>query len=214
MLIALALFGTALGANATLLLRGPSGPAMPQGQARIELSRFSLTVPQALIRDRTQMAGGRLDRLDIAVNITNFQALPPPSAEDPYRPMPDRLTVILSAHRGDPVAADLFQTVYARFLSRETWSNPGNLVMRRFRQGTPYEDRELYLGVGARRPFVALCPIDAHRETEPCVTSFRVGDLEAELRFHARHLPEWRRIMQDTAGLVEGLLEPAEKPAG
>jgi hypothetical protein len=80
----------------------------------------------------------------------------------------------------------------------------------RFRQGTPYEDRELYLGVGGRRPFVALCPMDAHREMEPCLTTLRFGELDVELRFNARHLPEWRRILEDSTALLERL--PASAP--
>ncbi|MCZ8187989.1 MAG: hypothetical protein O9308_16565 [Beijerinckiaceae bacterium] len=205
LILALALFGMALGANAALLMRAGPGAAPALGTARVELGRIALAVPQALIREKVQMAGGRLDRLDLAVGIQTFEPLPQPSAEDPFRPMPERLTLILTASRGEPVAAELFHTVYARFLARETWTNPGGLVMRRFRQGTPYEDRELYLGVGGRKPFVALCPIDAHREMEPCLTRIRVGELDAELRFNARHLPEWRRILQEASLLVEGL---------
>lgn len=208
LVIALALFGTALGANAALLMRQGPARAPALGTAKVELGRITLAVPQALIRERAQLAGGRLDRLDLAMNIQTFEPLPQPSAEDPFRPMPERLTLILTASRGGPMPAELFQTLYARFLTRETWSNPGGLVMRRFRQGTPYEDRELYLGVGGRRPFVALCPIDAHRETEPCLTRIRVGELDAELRFNARHLPEWRRILQEASTLAESLPVP------
>lgn len=209
LIIALTLFGTALGANAALLMRGSGEPAQRLAKTRIDLGRTPLIVPQALIRDRAQMAGGRLDRLDLAVDITNFQPLPPPSARDPFRPLPDRLSIILTPSRGELVAAELFQTVYARFLGRETWSNPGSLMMRRFRQGTPYEDRELYLGVGGRHPFVALCPLDSQRETEPCLTTIRIGEVEAELRFHARHLPEWRRLTQEAHTLLEGLADKA-----
>lgn len=209
LVIALALFGTALGANAALFLRDTGSTTMPTGQAQIDLGRLALNVPRALIRDRAQMAGGRLDRLDLAVNAVTFQPLPPATASDPVRPLPERLSIILVPARGEALAVDLFQTVYARFLTREAGANPGGLVLRRFRQGTPYEDRELYLGVGGGRPFVALCPLETHRGTEPCTTTFRIGALDAELRFHARHLPEWRRLMQDSAALVEALLQPA-----
>ncbi len=210
LVIALSVFGIALGANAALLMRVTPNPAPPLGTAKVELGRTELSVPQALIRERTQMAGGRLDRLELAVNILSFEPLPQPSAEDPFRPMPARLSIILAPSQGEPVAAELFHTVYARFLTRETWSNPGGLAMRRFRQGTPYEDRELYLGVGGRRPFVALCPMDAHREMEPCLTTIRFGALDVELRFNARHLPEWRRVLEDASALLESL--PASRP--
>ncbi len=87
LIIALTLFGTALGANAALLMRGSGEPPPRLGKTRIDLGRTALIVPQALIRERAQMAGGRLDRLDLAVDITNFQPLPPPSARDPVPPI-------------------------------------------------------------------------------------------------------------------------------
>jgi hypothetical protein len=125
--------------------------------------------------------------------------------------MPDRLSLVLTAaSTATPDAMTLFQTVYARFLGRETWSNPGGLVMRRFRQGTPYEDRELYIGAGGRQIFIALCPQEnlaqAHqRDIEPCTALVRQGGLDAELRFSARHLPEWRKITASSLDLMAGL---------
>lgn len=202
-IIALALFGTALAANAALLMRQDEQGEPLSGDVQAELGGQRLAVPRALIRNRAQLAGGRLDRLDLAVAVEDFRPLPQPSARDPDRPMPERLSIIVNAAApGSPAPAEAFQTIYARFLARETWSNPGGLVMRRFRQGSPYEDRELYIGAGGRGSFVALCPIDGLREIEPCTARFRQEELDVELRFNARHLPEWRRFLAASMGLV------------
>lgn len=206
LVLALALLGTALGANAALLLRADGSPEPLTGTVDVTLSDTRITVPRALIRDRAQMAGGRLDRLDLAVTTADFAAVPQPSAREPNQPMPEHLVLMLTAtHAANPDAMELFQTVYARFLGRETWSNPGGLVMRRFRQGTPYEDRELYIGAGGRRIFIALCPQDAHRDIEPCTALLRQDGLDAELRFNAHQLPEWRRITASSLALMAGL---------
>lgn len=201
--IALGLLGTALGANAALVLRPETVDGPPVGTARIELSGRIVEIPRALIRDRTHFGGGRLDRVDLAVAMSDFTPLPAPAAKDPNRPLPDALRIILSANRDQADSAEMFQSVHARFLGAETWSNPGGLIMRRFRSGTPYEDRELYLGVGSGRPFVALCPKDETMRTiEPCSTVIRQDGLDIELRFAARHLPEWRRFMPQALAMV------------
>lgn len=203
LVLALALLGTALGANAALFLRADGSAEPLAGTVDVTLSGTRITVPRALIRDRAQMAGGRLD---LAVTTADFAPVPPPSAREPNRPVPEHLVLMLTAtHAANPDATDLFQTLYARFLGRETWSNPGGLVMRRFRPGTPYEDRELYIGAGGRRIFIALCPQDAHRDIEPCTALLRQDGLDAELRFNARHLPEWRRIAASSLALMSSL---------
>lgn len=200
--LALALFGCALGANAALFLRSESQIESITGTSRIDLGGHRLEVSRALIRDRAQMAGGRLDRLDLAVTITDFAPIPLPASRDADKAMPERLSIILTASGRELDPTEMFQTVYARFLARETWSNPGGLIMRRFRSGTPYEDRELYIGAGGRKVFVALCPQDSQREIEPCTATLRQGGVDAELRFDARHLPDWRRVIASAQTLI------------
>ena len=108
----------------------------------------------------------------------------------------------------------MFQTIYARFLTPETMPHPGGLAMRRFRPGTPYEDRELYIGAGGRQPFLALCPREPQlREIEPCTTLMRRDGMDAELRFNARHLADWRRIAAEATGLLAGLMPVAQTQA-
>lgn len=209
-LLALGLIGVALGANAALYLRTDKGAEAVTGASRVTLGGKVLNVPRALIRDRAQMAGGRLDRLDLALAPATLGALAQPSPLEAEARLPDHLALVIAPQSGEPGSADLFQNVYARFLARETWSNPGGLVMRRFRPGTPYEDRELYLGVGGKKSFVALCPLEALRETEPCTTSFRQDGLDIEMRFNARHLPDWRRLTAAAGDLVAGL--PVKSP--
>lgn len=210
LVLALALLGTALGANAALYLHAQGEPAPVTGTARIDLGGRPIEIARALIRDPAQSAGGRLDRVDLMVQAADFTPMPRMSAKEPRRPMPDGVSILLSAAGSTPDPAELFQNVYARFLARETWSNPGGLAMRRFRSGTPYEDRELYLGAGGKRVFIALCPLDNHREVEPCTSVLRQDGLDIELRFHARLLPEWRRL---TASALALTTEAAEAGA-
>jgi hypothetical protein len=214
LILALTLFGTALGANAALYLRAEKDAESPVGASEILLAGRKLTVPRALIRDRAQMAGGRLDRLDLVMTIEDFAPIPQPSPRGPERPMPERLTMILTPSGTGPDSATLFQTIYARFLSGATIQDPAGLTMRRFRPGSPYEDRELFIGAGGRQPFIALCPRDPDaREIEPCTTLLRKDGLDIELRLKARHLAEWRRITAAALELVAQLASPRTEAA-
>lgn len=201
----LAILALALAGNALLFLKPSGGAADISGTARIDLGGKTIEVARRLIRDRAQAAGGRLDRLDLAVRISDFSPLPPPDPADPARPMPERLTISLALAREGADSVETLQRVHARFLTRETWSNPGGLVMRRFRAGSPYEDRELYVGAGGGRMFVAICPREAVSAIEPCLTTIRIEGLDMELRFDARHLPEWRRFATQAVMLVAGI---------
>ena len=207
-LVALSLLLVALGANAALYFRESLEPAPLTGTSKITLagqskqSGLPITVPKALIRDRTHVAGGRLERLDLAVAIADFSPLPQPSPRRPDARLPDRLALILTAATGTAGPADQFQTLYARFLTGETWSNPGGLIMRRFKTGTPYEDREIYIGAGTGRLFIALCPREAIKGIEPCTANLRQDGVDIELRFDARYLPDWRRFTGETTRLI------------
>lgn len=209
LVLATGLFILALGANAALFHHGLGDEERIEGESRVELGGLELTVPRRFIRDRSQIAGGRLDRLDLAFAIADFSALPAPSAKAPRRPLPDRLTLTLTPlPRNGVDASGQLQTIYARFFTGETWVNAGGLIMRRFRPGTPYEDRQLYLGAGPRGAFIALCPVTGGSEL--CTATIRQGGLEAELRFDAAYLDQWRRLSEDAAAIVAALVVQRE----
>lgn len=205
--LALGFLGVALGANAALLMRKETTREEFAGSSRVFIGGRSLDIPRTLFRDRAQMAGGRLDRLDLAVSPFDFSPVPPPSAKVAQDLVPDSIVLSVTPKGDAPDPTDMFQNVYARFFSRENWSNPGGLVMRRFRAGTPYEDREIYIGAGGAKLFVALCPVDvAAREIEPCTATVRQDGFDIEMRFHARHLPDWRRLTNATVKLAGVIL--------
>lgn len=195
------LLSIAIAANAALYFHERAEPRAPTGMVSVQLGEMRLSLPRALIREPSQASGGRLARLDLAMSIADFAALPPPSPRRLDPPSPDRLTLVLTAAANGNGPSEQFQQLYARFLARETWTNPGGLIMRRFRAGTPYEDREIYIGAGTGRLFIALCPREESvRAIEPCIAQLRDGTADVELRFEARHLPEWRRLVGETLG--------------
>lgn len=197
----------AAAANAMLYLRPQGEVSAPEGAAQVTIGAHKLTVPRALMRNPAQPAGGRLAKLDLVVNPVDFSPLPPVDARAPEKATPEHVSLILSTPDERLPSIDMFGKVYARVMKPETLSGPSGLVMRRFRDKTPYEDRELYLGVGTGRTFVALCPLAEAQEKEPCTTTFRLGTLDLEMSFPARQLPQWRSLTEQAFALVESFLE-------
>ena len=214
--IALLLLGLAVGANAALLLREPARPSTPLGQATINLDGIALVAPRAMIRDPAQQAGGRLLRLDLAVTRSGFNALPPTQRGAPPMPASEVITLTLSNPGLQAPPADQLQQLYARFLLPETVNSPSGLVMRRFRPGSPYDDKELYIGAGqlggqTGRLFIALCPKSGIQDIESCTARLRQDKVEVELRFSPATLGDWRQMGTATLALVERLRSEAAR---
>lgn len=204
---AVGLLGLAFAANATLLLREPAKPLSPTGTAEIDLGGLPLKVSRALILDPAQHGGGRLLRLDLAVERGSFEPLPQPALTRDGAAQPERLHLVLTNPGLQAPPADQLQQLYARFLQPETHNTANGLVLRRFRPGTPYEDRELFIGAGQfggglGRLFIALCPKGGMRDIEPCTARLRHEGVDIELRFPVQALADWKRIGTEALRLV------------
>lgn len=207
---AVGLLGLAFAANATLLLREPSIPQLPQGIAEIDLSGLPLKASRALILDPAQHGGGRLLRLDLGLDRETFEPLPPPSLQRKNVSQGQKLHLVLTNPGLQAPPVDQLQQLYARFLLPETHNTPSGLVLRRFRPGTPYEDRELFIGAGQfggglGRLFIALCPKTGAQDIEACTAKLRQDGVEVEMRFAPQALSDWRRISTRTLRLVSAM---------
>lgn len=209
-MVASGLLALAFAANATLLLREPYRPQRLDGAVRVDLAGLEMQVPRALILDPAQLGGGRLLRLDLALDRQRFTAMPPESAPLRGVPEPEKIHLVLSNPGLQPTPADQLQQLYARFLTPETLNTASGLVLRRFRTGSPYEDRDLFIGAGqfgggTGRLFIALCPRGGTHDVEPCSVRLRHERVEIELRFPASALPDWRRLTTEALKLVGAL---------
>jgi hypothetical protein len=163
---------------------------------------------ERLVLRGAQQAGGRLDRLDLVVGWPDFG---PPRlvARDPKGrpglPPPDA-HVMISLHpaAGSADPAERALDIYGRFVEAEIWSNPGGLLARRFRSGSPFEGEELVMTPDARE-FAARCPTAAPDRDGPparCLATFRLAGLDATVSFDANLLPDWARLKTGVLGLL------------
>ncbi|SEG17867.1 hypothetical protein [Bosea lathyri] len=98
-------------------------------------------------------------------------------------------------------------SVYARFLTPTVWSNPGGLVVRGFRKGSPYEGDEFYVSVPDGRGFAARCPVETGTELdEPCRVTFRHRGMDVNIRFPRRIIADWELMLGGVRRTVDGMI--------
>ena len=99
-------------------------------------------------------------------------------------------------------------SVYARFLTPTVWSNPGGLVVRGFRKGSPYEGDEFYVSVPDGRGFAARCPLDtgAAALDEPCRVTFRHRGMDVNIRFPRAIIADWELMLGGVRRTIDGMI--------
>lgn len=97
---------------------------------------------------------------------------------------------------------------YARFLTPTVWSNPGGLVVRGFRKGSPFEGDELYVSVPDGRGFAARCPLDngAVALDELCRVTFRHRGMDVNIRFPRAVITDWELMIGGVRRTIDGLM--------
>ena len=101
-------------------------------------------------------------------------------------------------------------SVYARFLTPMVWSNPGGLVVRGFRKGSPFENDELFVSVPDGRGFAARCPIETAAGSgnldELCRVTFRHRGMDVNIRFPRAIIADWELMLGGTRRAIDNLL--------
>lgn len=99
-------------------------------------------------------------------------------------------------------------SVYARFLTPTVWSNPGGLVVRGFRKGSPYEGDELYVSVPDGRGFAARCPVNTGPAPldELCRVTFRHRGLDVNIRFPRAVIADWELMVGGVRRTIDGMM--------
>lgn len=96
----------------------------------------------------------------------------------------------------------------ARFLTPIAWSNPGGLVARSFRAGSPFEADELYISQPDGQAFAARCPSQTTPNAldELCRTVMRHRGVDVAIRFPRDILPEWQKLTMGVRQQIDSML--------
>ena len=176
----------------------------------VSIGETLFNVSPHAFRMKVQKHSGPQERVDL--NFV-YPSLAPPDA--PTRvtaetieaaPQPiDRIFLSIAAHH-DSLAPDiLVRTIYPRYLDATPTQPQGGLLMRTFRDGTPYAGEDLV--VADTPALVARCTRDA-ATPGMCLSERRISGADLTFRFPRQWLTEWR----DVAGAMERLVQQLHGP--
>lgn len=199
LLVASALLVIALALGGLLLF--VSREEAPDAVVQAELAGVKFAFSRAYARDDATGAGGLSDRLSFLVAFPTFKPL---AAKDRGSAAAIALTLTPKDEGLDP--GERPAKLYARFLTPETLEGPGGLVLRHFEQGSPYDSEELLIAPPDGATFFARCPKqEAGAPGEACISVFREGGFDVELRYSPALLERWDALYDGAQALVSRL---------
>ncbi|PPD44483.1 MAG: hypothetical protein CTY15_07170 [Methylocystis sp.] len=176
----------------------------PDSVVQAELAGVKFRFARAYARDEATGAGGLADRLSF---VAAFPAFTPLSGKNVSTKEKVTLAVTPKEDPLDP--AERPAKLYARFLTPETKEGPGGLVLREFEQGSPYDFERLYIAPPDGRTFFARCAKpDSSGPGEGCLSIFRVGAMDVEVRFPPSLLEQWDTLIDGARGLLLRMTSP------
>ncbi|WP_293862640.1 hypothetical protein [uncultured Alsobacter sp.] len=188
-------------------LRPAPPPAPKDVVARIGAQ--VLNIPAGLVR--THDGEGRVD---LAVRWADLGPAATTGTSDKTAAprIGDVLLVTLSAADPATTRPDRLGSLYARFLETAVKAGPANLIERKFKAGTPYENQELLFSPPDGRRFLAVCDAKPRAgEVLPplCTTRFERNGIAVQIRFEPRLVESWERIESGLTPLVDRWMRPA-----
>jgi hypothetical protein len=196
LIIAVALLAIALATGSVLLFAARE--EAPDALIQAELAGVRFQYARAYGRDESTAAGGLSDHLGFIVSFPKFAPL---SAKE--RPVATAIALTLTPKDEGLNPGERPAKLYARFLTPETLEGPGGLILRHFEQGSPYDSEELFIAPPDGRSFFARCPkADARAPGEACLSMFREGGMDVELRYPPALLGHWDAIFDGAHALI------------
>ncbi len=163
---------------------------------RAELAGLKFAYDSSYARDESTASGGMADRLAFLVSFPSFG---PPSKKEA-----EIIRMTLTTVEDGPEPQDRPAKLYARFLTAETLEGPSGLVLRQFEPDSPYESEELFLAPPDGRAFFARCPkAGLGVASEGCLSVFRTGPIDVELRYPINLLEHWETLYEGVRGLLD-----------
>ena len=174
---------------------------------RFAIGATNLDVPSTWLRAGMPRSGGTVERLDLVIPWPDEATAGEADAARGAVAIEKVVLVALTSADAALAPAQRPARLYSRFLTAEVWPNPGGLILRRFRSGTPYEDEELYLSPPDGHVFAARCPrgVTTLPVREGCVAEIRVGQLDAQLRFAPARLVSWERLAEGARRIIASM---------
>lgn len=180
----------------------------PDRVIEAELAGAHFAFARGYARDAATASGGMTDRLNFIAAFPDFR---PPAAS--HRGNAQIVVVTVAQRDEGPDPGERPSALYARFLSADVLDGPGGLLLRRFEPNSPYDLEELYIAPPDGRSFFARCP-KAKGATlgETCLSVFREGGLDVELRYAPILLERWDALYDGARAMLARMraIRPAD----
>jgi hypothetical protein len=173
-------------------------PDVSSDPARLPVSIGAtlFNVPTAAIRMKIQRRSGAQERIDLNFAFPSLETPEAPkhvsadSVEEALQPI-DRIFLSISAHH-DSLAPDIrVRTIYPRYLEDAVTPGQDGLMMRAFRDGSPYSNEDMFF---ASAPDInARCTRDA-ATPGMCLSERRIEGADLTFRFPRSWLEKWREV--------------------
>jgi len=153
-------------------------------------------VPAAAIRRKIQRHSGPQERVDLSFTFPTLESPEAPkhvsadTMEEKVQPI-DRIFLSISAHL-DALAPDTrLRSIYPRYLEQAATPVDDALMMRAFRDGSPYANEDLFV---ANAPNLsARCTRDGVTPGM-CLSERRIDGADLTFRFPRSWLSQWRDV--------------------
>jgi hypothetical protein len=184
----------------------PDAPALP-----ITVGGVLFNVPPAAIRVPMQRYSGPQERLDLAFLWPSLQPPDPNAKLAPTETTPpiDRLFITIEPQSIALPPSERVRTIYPRYLADTQFDGPDGLKVIPFKEGTPYQNEDLFFDPAAQPGFVARCSRPGAAGTPGmCLYERRIESADLTVRFPSEWLTGWRAVNDGIAKLI-GTLKPA-----
>lgn len=183
----------------------PDAPALP-----VTVGGVLFNVPPAAIRVPMQRHSGATERLDLAFLWPSLRPPDPNIKLAPTESTPpiDRLFITIEPQSAGMPPSERVRTIYPRYLADTQFDGPDGLKVIPFKDGTPYQNEDLFFDPAAQPGFVARCSRPGAAGTPGiCLYERRIDNADITVRFPSEWLTTWRALSEGIAKLI-GTLKP------
>jgi hypothetical protein len=177
-------------------------PALP-----ITIAGVLFTVPPAAIRVAMQRRTGAQERIDLVFLWPSLAPLDPAAKPAPTEApqLADRVFVTIAVSDGTPLPLERLNTIYPRYFSGDSITGPNGLLLRAFRNETPYQGEDLLYEAAAPENFLVRCTREIGPAPGMCLHERRIANADIIVRFPRDWLSDWRTVASGIDRLIANL---------
>jgi len=183
----------------------PDAPALP-----VTVGGVLFNVPPGAIRVPVQRHSGATERLDLAFLWPSLQPPDPSPKLAPTETTPpiDRLFITIEPQAPGLPPSERVRMIYPRYFAETQFDGPDGLKVIPFKEGTPYQNEDLFFDPATQPGFVARCSRPGAAGTPGmCLYERRIESADVTVRFPSEWLTGWRAVNEGIAKLI-GTLKP------